>query len=574
MAETTRALPALSDADLLLLRAALIAAVAQGDDAKRDLWRVYQSEFRRRRDLARADEDDPAVRARLVDLCRPTYRDLPSMVAAFLFFVRTFGVVVEPRDAGSGDVEEATTVIPFVPMPHQEDIVWEVLEAYLAQDADGRPQRRTIFVEKARDIGATWILLALVVWLWLYEKGFSWHFGSRNDDLVDKNPGSRDEDTLLGRIELIVDALPPYLRPLGFDLMDKEKRQKHLWINPENGNRLTGETANPNFGRQQRKTGLLFDELAFAEHQQAIIRGTADLCRVRVVVTTPDPDAEACKELMRRPGVRVLSHHWSVHPEKTVAWYEEQRLDRSEEEIANELDLSWEGGSERRIYPEWDAVTRGVFGFRPGHYLWGGVDFGRSDPTGLIIGQEDPATGRVRILLSYLRAGEQIDFFLPFFGTPATSGLHTYGAHEIAIFNRIREWAKLSGGITWFGDPAGAQLTQAANQSVLDILTSKGVTIYTDPRIVNHDERQTRCKLLLRNCDVNIGDCRQLDLGMRNYRRPARRDSVGYQKKALHAHSHLPTALEYVAVNRHLLSGTRRPVKALPRHTAAYEEVA
>jgi hypothetical protein len=570
--------PGLSAGELAEIRSALLAAVTAGDDLKEPLWGVYQAESIARRDALRALAEGPGreaaqLRDELRHRCLPLQRDLPSMVAACIFWLRLAAVLIEPRQAGeTGDGDAATsTTLPFVPMPHQEQLVWAILGAYLSRDSRDRLTKATVFIEKSRDMGATWVVLAIVIWLWLYETGFTCLLGSRVETLVEKNPGSKNEDTLLGRCEVIAMGLPDWLRPEGVGMTDRATRQAMLWVNPATGNRLTGESANANFGRQQRMTCVVFDELAFAEHQRSIIRGTADTCRLRIFLTSPDPDADACKELMRRPGVTVVTQDWRLHPDKTVAWYERQREDRSEEEIANELDLSWEGGAERRIYPEWDDVPKRVLTWMPGWTTWGGIDFGRSDPTAIIIGQQDPATGRVRILASYMRAGEAIDFFLPFFGSPIASGLHTYGDHERLLIDQCQQWNRLSGGIIWFGDPAGAQISQSANTSVLQQLAQRGIVVTTNPKINSHDERQTRTKLLLRVAEVNAPLCTSLDLAMRNYRRPARRDSVGYQKKALHAHSHLPTALEYVSVNRDMLTTRTTATKPLVRHAAAYE---
>jgi hypothetical protein len=594
--------PALSREQFAELRRRLFAAVRAGDDAKEPLWLAYRRECVRRRELVRAMDDSPAMQLALRAACVPPERTVDAYLDAFLFWLRTFGVVAEPREdaadalplaqarrweseraqeveepeevEGDGNAAPSLSTLPFIAMPHQEDLAREVIAAYLATGPNGRALKATLFVEKARDIGATWLILALVVWLWLVERRFTAHLGSRVAELVDKNPGSQDEDTLFGRCEIILAAQPDYLRPRGFDLLDKNHRQMQLWINPDSRNRITGESANANFGRQQRKTMVVFDEIAFAEHQREIIRGTADTCRLRLFITSPDPDADGAKELMARPGVRVISHHWSMHPEKTLAWYEQQRRDRSEEEIANELDLSWEGGAERRIYAEWDSVPQGAYGYRPGWILWGAVDFGRADPTAIIVGQTSPLTEETVILACHQRAGEHIDFFLPFFGRPIKSGYFDYTADERALIVTIQQWIKRAGGVIWFGDPAGAQLTQAANTSVLDILAENQIAVITNERITSHDERQSRAKLLLRTCVVNMPACARLDLAMRNYRRPAQRNSTGHTKRAIHnIHSHLCAAFEYRAVNGvALLAGMRRAAPIPARHVAAYED--
>jgi hypothetical protein len=544
------------------LRRALFDACREGDDRKQALWR----EYRHRTLLHRVHLDDQAaadeqVRARLMRAILPRERTTAEFTRAFLAFCRQFGHVVEPRDAGEG-----YTLLAFIPYPNQEWLAWELCDAYLAG--------ATVFVEKSRDMGATWLALHFVIWLWLIEPGLTWHLGSRTEDLVDLNPGGANDDTLLGRCEIITNHLPDWLKPEGYDLDDKSQRQKKLWTNPANGNKLTGEAAAANFSRQTRKTGVLVDELAFWEHQREVIRGTKDTCRVRIFLTSANPDADAVKDFMRRPGVRVIRQGWQLHPEKTLAWYEAELADRGDEETAHELDMSWEGGAERRIYSEWDAVPQGEYGFKPGHTLIIGLDFGRSDDTAIVVCQRDPATKRVRFLACHLRAGEQIDFFLPFLGAPILSGIHDYSAQERELIERIQSWIKRAGGFQIFGDPSGEHLTQAANTSVIGVLAAHKVYVKTNPRIKSHDERQNRCKLLLRNAEADRVGCRLLSESMLNYRRPPARRSVGYQKRAIHnRYSHACTAVEYIACNLDDLTTLPlpEPSDAMPRHVAAWE---
>ena len=542
------------------LRRALHSACRSADDAKLPLWEDYQARMLagQLRERRKADSD-PQARAQLIDACRPAERTVEEYTRAFLFFCRVFGTVVEPRDGADSEY------LPFIPYPHQEDLAIQLIQVYF----DGG----SLFVEKARDMGATWLCLHFVVWLWLFVPNNRWHLGSRTEDFVDVNPGSMNDDTLFGRCEIIVENLPAWLQPAGHSLQDKEKRQRKLWHNPERpGNRLSGEAASPHFSRQTRKTGILVDELPFWEHQRECIKGTVDTCRVRVFLGSPNPDADACKEFIQRPGVRLVRQHWSLHPHKTLAWYEHQLLTRSEEEIANELDLSWEGGSERRIYSEWDTVPQAGYPFQPGWPLVVGIDFGRSDDTALVYGQRNLKTKAFRFLACHLRAGEPIEFFLPFFGKPIASGLFDYSEQERALIDRAQGWIKRGAGLRFYGDPSGSTITQAANTSVLQILAKNKVYVNTNPRIKSHDERQTRTRLLLRNAEVDRSGCRLLDESMRNYRRPASRRSVGFQKRALHnRHSHACTAVEYIAANLTDLVETAPLPTVLPRHVSAWE---
>jgi hypothetical protein len=138
--------PLLSGPELQEVRDALLAAVTAGDDVKEPLWSVYQGESIARREalraLAAADNREAAqLRDELRHRCLPLQRDVPSMVAACLFWLRLAAVLIEPRQAGEASDDDApSTTLPFIPMPHQETLVWEILTAYLSRTTATPPE--------------------------------------------------------------------------------------------------------------------------------------------------------------------------------------------------------------------------------------------------------------------------------------------------------------------------------------------------------------------------------------------------------------------------------------------------
>ena len=81
------------------------------------------------------------------------YRDDPAS------WIAHWAVTYDPRNA-AGDLP---TVIPFVPFARQIEMI-----AFLKACVDGQQHG---LIEKARDMGATWIACAFSVWLWLYRPG-------------------------------------------------------------------------------------------------------------------------------------------------------------------------------------------------------------------------------------------------------------------------------------------------------------------------------------------------------------------------------------------------------------------
>ena len=274
-------------------------------------------------------------------------------------------------------------------MLHQEQC-GAALEQALA---DSRPDRPVaILVLKVRDMGVSYEALHRLLHKWLYLPGFSAHLGSRTEDLVDTNPGSLSRDTLFGRLEIILDHLPPWMTPSGFSLKNKTLRQKNLLINPSNGNRITGEAAAvtspgnsglPSFcsmsspaGRTLRRSGV----------------GVRDSAASSIwAITNPNPDGRRFEQTIVEQGLaRVHAMPHSLHPYKTKEWLSREEGERTDCAAGSELGLSWEGSRERLIYPTWPLVVQGEFPYRNDWPLFGSIDYGRADGTAIGWFQQNP----------------------------------------------------------------------------------------------------------------------------------------------------------------------------------------
>lgn len=137
-------------------------------------------------------------------------------------------------------------VMPFILFPKQEEFVeflWECLQT----GEDG-------LIEKARDMGATWVCCAFSVWLWLFHPQMAISWGSRKQDLVDK---LGDPDSIFEKIRMIFRNLPRFMLPDGFNMQKHAPFQKIN--NPVNGATITGE-AGDNIGRGGRSSIYFKDE--------------------------------------------------------------------------------------------------------------------------------------------------------------------------------------------------------------------------------------------------------------------------------------------------------------------------
>ena len=229
--------------------------------------------------------------------------------------------------------------------PDRLFILWpyQVEAAKDLQAAMGREDR---LIEKSRDMGATWLCLAVMMHRWMFLNGQSFMLASRKEELVDK---TGDMDALFPKLEYLVTKLPLWMQP-EFTRIDRH------FANLERNNTFDGETTNSNLGAGGRRTAMMLDELGRVDNAQEILDATRDVTRCRIMPSTYcgayGGFYKMAQHLKRNAPNRVIRMHWTLHPEKSFGlemrngkpwspWYQEQ-LDRTpnKREIAEQLDIN------------------------------------------------------------------------------------------------------------------------------------------------------------------------------------------------------------------------------------------
>lgn len=136
-------------------------------------------------------------------------------------------------------------------------------------------------------------------------------------------------------------------------------RTKMHLTNLETGSSIDGESTNQNFGRGDRRTGVVLDEFAAVENGHAILRATRDVTRCRIFNSTPNGTGNAFYDICHPPSqIPRVDLHWTLHPEKaegleydedgnpTSPWYRRECARTvSAVEIAQELDIDFSGSA-------------------------------------------------------------------------------------------------------------------------------------------------------------------------------------------------------------------------------------
>lgn len=517
-----------------------------------------QTETERREQLLKEYQDSEDYRAKVVlrlqiqDACERSNEAKVYAYAACkndpVFFFNNF--LWTPNDK----YEQYN--FPFILFPFQEELVHWIHE-HVQNGKDG-------LIEKTREMGVTWIFTSYFLWAWLFADNFNALLGSYKQELVD----DKTKDSLFGMVAYNLKTLPKWMLPKRFNY--KLHRTSMKLVNPENNNVIKGDTMNPEFGRGSRRTVVFIDEGAFWEYFQDAWSSSGDTANCRITVSTPKGQ-NAFWNLKEYGGIDVRTLHWKDHPLKDEMWYEFEKSRRTEEEVAQELDISYNKSQKGRVYPEWENVDMGDYPYDPRYPLYCSWDFGREDPTAMIWWQRQD-DGKYRIIDCYWNNGKTIDFYVPFVTGILPSDGYGYTRKDLEVIESHREWPKG----THFGDPAGRFQNQVTNSTVLSVLRENGIHVNFKDEWKHFSNRIPASKLLMRDKLVlnNSERNRYLNTCMANSQ--FKEVNVGGMRivnsegmKPRHdAYSHLRSAFEYGALGLEEYIGNRRKVfdKIKPKH--------
>jgi len=229
---------------------------------------------------------DRLLQRGLFEMCR---QDL-------IFFVAIFVWQFNPRKKGIGQVG------PFIPWDFQDDAFRVMLDS-IEEDED-------LCIEKSREMGASWMLVIVFFWLWLFHGWNKFLFISRNAEAVE----SDDPDSLLWKWDFIFENLPDWMKP-------RLKKKKMYRGNITNRSVATGQASTGKAGVGGRATAMGIDEFSQIEEDFEVLHRTSDTTGCRIFNFTHTGLATAAYEITQRVDMRKLVMHWTSHPDKRKGLY-------------------------------------------------------------------------------------------------------------------------------------------------------------------------------------------------------------------------------------------------------------
>lgn len=262
-----------------------------------------------------------------------------------LFFVNTLCFTYDPRRA-----------VPYVPFA-----TWPFQDLAMTKIAMSIRDGNDVIVEKSRDMGASWMILAVFLWRWMFWPGESYLLVSRKEALVDQ---IGDPASLFWKIDCMIQRFPKWIVP------EMDRKLMHLG-NLENESTIDGSSTTGDVARGDRRTAIMMDEFgAFdVKDSYAAMASTRDATNCRVFNSTPPIAVNAFTDIVADGKIPKVTLHWTVHPIKAEGiwydekgkprspWYDEQcRRVASPVEIARELDIDYQAAT-GQFYPQ-DMLAR------------------------------------------------------------------------------------------------------------------------------------------------------------------------------------------------------------------------
>lgn len=236
---------------------------------------------------------DSRFRQALLEVCRQD----------FLFWVNVFVWQYNPNSVGDASVE----VGPF--------LAWDFQDKAMLYMLDCIAHRKDLVIEKSREMGASWMCLLVVLWMFLFHPWKKFLVISRSEEAVDK-PG--DPDCLFWKIDFMLEHMPDWMAK------PRSRRRKRGFRNPTNHSTITGQASTGKAGVGGRATAMFIDEFSQIKEDYEVLHRTSDTTGCRIFNFTHLGTSTAAYELTEFAdirGIRRLQLHWTQHPDKRHGLY-------------------------------------------------------------------------------------------------------------------------------------------------------------------------------------------------------------------------------------------------------------
>ena len=244
------------------------------------------------------------------------YRDHPAD------FINDWGVTYDPRNAERG----LPTLVPFILFPRQREFIDYVLECWKNQ--------RPGLCEKSRDMGVTWLFIALACTLSIFYERLAIGVGSRKGEYVDKIGTIKP---ILPKGRMFMENLPAELN--GGYVPWRDAPYMRITI-PETGSIISGEFGD-DIGRGDRASIFFVDEAAHLERPELIEASLSQTTNCRIDMSSVRGMNNPFAQKRWGGKIEPFFFAWQDDPRKDQAWYDKQCELLDPVVVAQEIDRDY-----------------------------------------------------------------------------------------------------------------------------------------------------------------------------------------------------------------------------------------
>lgn len=237
-------------------------------------------------------------------------------------FINDWGWTYDPRNAEIG----LPTIVPMVLFERQRKFIKWILAKW-----EGRERA---LCEKSRDVGASWIAMAVACSLCLFHDNISIGFGSRKTEYVDS---LRSLKPLLPKGRMFLRYLPEEFRGGFVEWRDAPFMKIVI---PDTGSMIGGEGGD-DIGRGDRTSLYFVDEYAHFERPHLTEASLSMTTNCRIDMSSVRGMNNPFAEKRWSGKVDVFIFDWTEDPRKDQAWYDKQCTELDPVVVAQEIDRDY-----------------------------------------------------------------------------------------------------------------------------------------------------------------------------------------------------------------------------------------
>jgi phage terminase large subunit len=257
-------------------------------------------------------------------------------------FINDWGYTIDPRLVARGK----SPSLAFSLFPRQRELIDWTLERWRRGE--------TGVVVKSRDVGASWVAMAVLGTLCIFCENFAAGIASATEIKLDR---SGDPDTLFYKLRAFLEHLPPEFN--GGWTVDKHSAYLRVSF-PETNSSVTGE-AGDQAGRGGRKSLYIVDEAAHFEHPKLIDASLAATTDCRIDMSSVNGTGNSFYEKAHNAAIPRFDFSWRDDPRKDDAWYARKAAELDPVIVAQEIDCNFAASFEGVVIPSaWVQAAVGL----------------------------------------------------------------------------------------------------------------------------------------------------------------------------------------------------------------------